>query len=135
MAVAHQRLEAREREACLTMRLARQHRMPHGTDGVSVLIATGHFRGRFLEVAPPRAEASFTHHDDVECVVVGALRGPTQARIVTVPAVPSTRTRVPFCSRLRLSLTDITAGIFISRAVTAPWESGPPLSVTTATAL
>src|SRR5215469_613173 len=51
----------------------------------------------------------------------------------TFPPPPSTRTRCPFFSRLKDSFTDITAGMRISRAVTAPCESGPPLSVTTAT--
>lgn len=52
----------------------------------------------------------------------------------TCPWVPSTRTRWPFFNCARQPGTDITAGIFISRAVTAPCESGPPLSVITATA-
>ena len=53
----------------------------------------------------------------------------------TRPAAPSTRTSWPLRKRVRDSLTDMTAGMPISRAVTAPCESGPPLSVTTAAAL
>ena len=51
------------------------------------------------------------------------------------PRVPSTRTRLPLVSLLRHPRTDMTAGICISRAVTAPCDSGPPLSVMTAAAV
>jgi hypothetical protein len=50
------------------------------------------------------------------------------------PEAPSTRTRSPFRSLPNTPRTAITAGMRISRAVTAPCESGPPLSVTTADA-
>lgn len=53
----------------------------------------------------------------------------------TEPAVPLTRTRVPSGSDSRAPRTAMTAGMPTSRAVTAPWDSGPPLSVTTARAL
>ena len=52
----------------------------------------------------------------------------------TTPWEPLTRTRSPSCSAVRAPWTAITAGTPTSRAVTAPCESGPPLSVTTATA-
>ena len=52
-----------------------------------------------------------------------------------MPDAPSTRTRWPFLSAVSTPCTDMTAGICIYLAVTAPWDSGPPLSVTTAHAL
>lgn len=48
----------------------------------------------------------------------------------TVPRLPLTRTLIPFCRSFMTSRTAMTAGNLISRAVTAPWERGPPLSVT-----
>ena len=56
-------------------------------------------------------------------------------KISTIPLLPFTRTFCPLRSVLSTSRTDITAGNFISRAVTAPCDKGPPLSVISAQAL
>src|SRR5262249_15887682 len=54
---------------------------------------------------------------------------------VTTPLVPSTVTTSPSWRRVMTPRTDITAGRPISRAVTAPWDNGPPLSVISPDAL
>ena len=54
-----------------------------------------------------------------------------QSSSTTLPAPPSMRTRWPFCRRWQASRMPITAGMPSSRAVTAPCDSGPPLSVMT----
>jgi hypothetical protein len=59
---------------------------------------------------------------------------PGHSTRLTTPCPPFTRTRSPSLSAVRAPWTAITAGTPTSRAVTAPCESGPPLSVTTATA-
>ena len=50
---------------------------------------------------------------------------------MTRPRLPSIFTRWPFVRRWQASRMPITAGMPSSRAVTAPCESGPPLSVMT----
>ena len=52
-------------------------------------------------------------------------------RTVTVPWLPFRRTRCPFSSLFIASRTLMTAGMPSSRAVTAPCDSAPPLSVMT----
>ena len=70
----------------------------------------------------------------VSDAVAGCRRSSSQDSSTT-PRVPSTTTICPSFSSVMTPRTDITAGSPISRAVTAPCESGPPLSVTTADAL
>lgn len=85
--------------------------------------------------APPRTDST----EPTGAVATGGVldtgRPQRYARSCTRPAVPSTRTRWPLRRRESDSRTDITAGSPISRAVTAPCERGPPLSVMMATAV
>jgi tetratricopeptide (TPR) repeat protein len=72
---------------------------------------------------------------EAETLIDGKAAAASHSPNRTTPLVPSTVTTCPSANLVSTPRTDITAGKPISRAVTAPWDRGPPLSVMSPEAL